>query len=148
MSTEKTQWIPEIMYEDSEDGGLSSHIPFIQVPDGEEMPKMLFVFESRETGEVEPGPQGEELPVTELDLYQYANMNYLKSRMNWVEYDNLRFALGLEPLKTAAIKGAQVTSNVKIAVEGKPEEDALDNLAGGHENSPLRINLKKGGYES
>ena len=78
MSEEKSNWIPEILYEEAEEGGLSSHIPFIQVPESEEMPKMLFVFESRETGEFEPGPNGEELPVTELDLYQYANMNYLK----------------------------------------------------------------------
>ena len=147
MSNEKSQWIPEIMYEDAEDGGLTSHIPFIQVPDGEEMPKMLFVFESKNTGEFEPGFNGEEVPVTELDLYQYANMNYLKSRLTWVEYDNLRFALGLEPLKTAAIKGAQVTSNVKIAVEGKPNEDALDNSSGALPNNPIVVNLKKGGYE-
>ena len=147
MSNEKSQWIPEIMYEDAEDGGLTSHIPFIQVPDGEEMPKMLFVFESKNTGEFEPGFNGEEVPVTELDLYQYANMNYLKSRLTWVEYDNLRFALGLEPLKTAAIKGAQVTSNVKIAVEGKPNEDALDNSSGVLPNNPIVVNLKKGGYE-
>ena len=90
------------------------------------MPNMLFVFESRETGDFEPGSDGEELPVTELDLYQYANMNYLKNRMTWIEYDNLRFALGLEPMKTAAIKGAQITSNVKVAVEGNAEADALD----------------------
>jgi hypothetical protein len=148
MSKEKTQWIPEIMYEDADDGGLSSHIPFIQVPDGEQMPKMLFVFESRETGEMEPGPEGEELPVTELDLYQYANMNYLKSKMSWVEYDNLRFALGLEPLKTAAVKGAQVTSNVKIAVEGRPTKNALDNEDGEMENSSFKVNLKTGGFEN
>ena len=57
-------WIPEICYEEVEDG-LTSHIPFIQVPDGEEMPGMLFVFESRDTGEVEPGPEGEEMPAGE-----------------------------------------------------------------------------------
>ena len=49
----KTPWIPEIMYEDSGEG-ISSHIPFIQVPLGEHMPNMLFMFESRETGEFEP----------------------------------------------------------------------------------------------
>ncbi len=136
MSEEKnTNWIPEILYEESEDGGLSSHIPFIQVPPGENMPSMLFVFESRETGEFEPGPNGEELPVTELDLYQYANMNYLKNKMTWVEYDNLRFALGLEPIKTAAVKGAQITSNIKVAVEGDAEANALDKSRGDADTS-------------
>ena len=41
------KWIPEIMYEDSEEG--SSNIPFIMVPENEKMPKLLYVFESRQT---------------------------------------------------------------------------------------------------
>ena len=146
--SKKSQWIPEILYEDAEDGGMSSHIPFIQVPEGEKMPKMLFVFESRATGDFEPGPNGEELPVTELDLYQYANMNYLKSQMSWVEYDNLRFSLGLEPIKTAAIKGAQITSNIKVAVEGNSEANALDNAAGDLNNPAVQVDLVKGGYKN
>ena len=36
----KSDWIPEIMYEES-DEGLSSHIPFILVPKNEEMPKFI-----------------------------------------------------------------------------------------------------------
>lgn len=119
-------WVPEIMYEEDETG-MSSQIPFIHVPNNESMPKMLFIFESKNTGQFEPGPNGEDLPVTELDLYQYANMNYLKTRLNPIEYDNVRFALGLEPLRTAAIKGQQITSNVRVAVT--PESDnLLDNV--------------------
>jgi hypothetical protein len=122
----KTPWIPEIMYEDGGEG-ISSHIPFIQTPLGEEMPKMLFIFESRDTGEFEPGLDGEELPVTQLDLHQYANMNYLKTVMDFVQYDNLRFALGLEPIRTAAAKGQKITSNVRVAVDDQQNDvDALD----------------------
>ena len=125
---EKTaDWIPEILYEDSDDG-LTSNIPFIQVPKDQEMPKLLFIFESRDTGEVEPGSDGEELPVTELDLHQYADMAVLKANLNWAEYDNVRYALGLEPMKTAAMKGQKITSNVKIAVENTLSSlDSLDN---------------------
>ena len=75
-----SSWIPEILYEENPDG-LSSNIPFIQVPEGEEMPKILFIFETRETGEFEPGPDGEEMPVTEMDLHQYANMITLKNNL-------------------------------------------------------------------
>ena len=122
-----SRWIPEIMYEESEDG-LTSKIPFIQVPETEEMPRILFVFESRETGEFEPGPDGEEMPVTELDLHQYANMATLKEKLNWVEYDNVRYVLGLEPLKTAAMKGQKITSNIRVAVNDQADpQDALDN---------------------
>ena len=52
------QWVPEIYYEEADETGLTSHIPFVAVPDGEEMPRMLFIFESRETGDFEPGPDG------------------------------------------------------------------------------------------
>ena len=125
-----SRWIPEIMYEESEDG-LTSKIPFIQVPTTEEMPGILFVFESRETGEFEPGPAGEEMPVTELDLHQYANMATLKEKLNWVEYDNVRNALGLEPLKTAAMKGQKITSNIRVAVND--QDDTQDALNGAEE---------------
>ena len=125
--TKEKKWIPEIFYEE-EDSGLTSHIPFIHVPDGEEMPNILFVFESRETGEFEPGPNGEDLPVTEIDLHQYADMAILKNNLSIIEYDNVRFALGLESIKTAAIKGKEITSNVRVAIESKQNSNALKNI--------------------
>jgi len=106
-------WVPEIMYEDTGEEGLTSHIPFIPVPDNEEMPKILFVFESRETGEFEPGPEGEELPVTEMDLHQYGDMNVLKENLDSQTYDKVRAALGLEPLADAASKGRKITDSVR-----------------------------------
>ena len=64
----KQRWVPEIFYEDADGDGLSSHIPFITVPEDEEMPRMLFIFESRETGEFEPGQDGDrQLPDRPLD---------------------------------------------------------------------------------
>ena len=107
------EWFPEIMYEEAGEEGLTSHIPFIPVPENEEMPKMLFIFESRETGEYEPGPSGEELPVTEMDLHQYADMSVLKSNLDSLTYDKVRNALGLEPLKSAAVKGKKITDGVR-----------------------------------
>ena len=80
MAEEKNNWIPEIMYEESSGEG-SSNLPFIQVPQGEEMPKLLFMFESRQTDESETDSDGKELPVYEWDLHQYANMAVLKERL-------------------------------------------------------------------
>lgn len=111
--SQNKNWVPEIMYEDSMEGGLSSHIPFVPVPNDEEMPTILYIFESRETGEYEPGPEGEDLPVTELDLHQYADMNFLKVQLDESTYDKVREALGLEPLRQAAAKGAKVTESVR-----------------------------------
>jgi len=105
-------WVPEICYEEVEDG-MTSNIPFIHVPDDKEMPGVIFIFESRETGEYEPGPEGEELPVTELDLHQYANMSHLKTSLPPDVFDQVRQSLGLEPLKEATAKGQQITQNVR-----------------------------------
>lgn len=111
MSREPVNWYPEIMYEEE------SKIPFVQVPDGEVMPGILFIFESRQTDEFEPGPDGEELPIVDLDLYQYANMNQLKENLTPEIYDEVRGALGLEPLEAAAAKGRNITTNVRNSVE-------------------------------
>lgn len=116
MSEAKTNWYPEIMYED-DDNGMSSKIPFIMVPPKELMPKILFIFESRETGEHEPGLDGEELPIYEMDLHQYADMLTLKKGLDSSTYDKVRKCLGLEPLKSASIAGKKITDNIRKNIE-------------------------------
>jgi len=108
-------WVPEIMYEESEEG--ANNIPFIQVPEDEEMPKLLFMFESRNTGEVEPGPEGEEMPVFEWDLHQYSNMAVLKDVLRPELFDEVRVALGLQPLAEAVTAGQKITQNVRNSLE-------------------------------
>ena len=109
-------WIPEIVYEET-DEGLTTKIPFISVPEEETMPKLLYVFESRETGEIEPGPEGEDLPVTEITLHQYADMEFLKTKLTSIEYDKVRAALGLSPILDAAKKGKEITQNIREKLE-------------------------------
>ena len=118
----QSKWMPEIMYEELGEGE-SSQIPFIMVPKEETMPEILYVFESRETGEFEPGSAGEEVPVVEWDLHQYADMSILKERLSFVEYDNVRLALGLEPMSIATEKGARITNKIRENIES----DELDN---------------------
>ena len=115
--SQPSKWIPEIFYEELETG-MTSHIPFISVPEEEEMPRMLFIFESREIGEFEPGSEGEELPVTEIQLHQYADMDYLKLNLSPDAYDDVRAALGLEPLMSAAKKGQKITSEIRQKLQG------------------------------
>ena len=105
-------WIPEIMYEDDENG-MSSKIPFIMVPPEEKMPQLLFMFESRETGEFEPDAEGDPLPIVEMELHQYADMAVLKKGLSTELYDQVRKCLGLEPLTAAAEKGKKITNNVR-----------------------------------
>ena len=110
-----TNWIPEILYEESEDG--TSSIPFIMVPSDQNMPSILYIFESRNTNDFEPGLDGEEVPIVEWDLHQYADMLVLKNKLDESTYDSVRSALGLEPLSIASEKGAQVTNNVRQNLE-------------------------------
>lgn len=104
-------WVPEIFYESESDGG--GQIPFIQVPQEEEMPKFIFIFESRETGEFEPGPKGEDLPVTEMTLHQYADMEHLKVGLTEAEYDKVRSVLGLQPMREAVEAGKKITDSIR-----------------------------------
>ncbi len=117
-NAQQQKWIPEFCYEEDQEG-LTSNIPFVPVPAGEQMPGFIFVFESRETGEVEPGPEGEELPVTEMTLHQYCDMQTLKEKLSPIEFDNVRFALGLEPLGMAAAKGKKITEKVRASLANK-----------------------------
>jgi len=112
MSKPPSHWVPEICYEEEADG-ISSHIPFIQVPLEEKMPQVLFMFESRETGEHEPGLDGGPVPVIQLDLHQYANMTVLKEKFDPRSYDYIRIALGLEPMSEAAAKGHDITEKIR-----------------------------------
>lgn len=105
-------WIPEIMYEEADDG-MSSNIPFIMVPNGEVMPGMIFIFESRDTGEFEPNEEGNPVPILEMDLHQYADMLTLKNGLDEETYDKVRACLGLQPLREAAVAGKKITDNVR-----------------------------------
>ena len=109
------KWIPEIMYEESEEG--SSHIPFIMVPKDQTMPSLLYIFESSDTGEKEPGFDGEPVPIIEWDLHQYADMLILKNKLDIQTYDKVRNALGLEPLLTAVEKGQNISKNIRNNID-------------------------------
>ncbi len=100
------------MYE-SDASGASAKIPFIPVPVDQEMPKILFIFESRDSGETEPGPDGSALPIFEMDLHQYADMSVLKNNLAPETFDAVRAALGLESVESAAKKGAKITQSVR-----------------------------------
>jgi hypothetical protein len=100
------------MYEEDVNG-ISQSLPFILVPNGEVMPSFLLIWEQRDTGEIEPGPNGEEIPIVEADLRQYARMDQLKRNLSASEYDRVREALGLEPLQVATRKGKTISSKVK-----------------------------------
>lgn len=116
MTSKKTSWIPEIFYEEDANG-ISSSIPFICVPKDEVMPQMIFLFESRETGEFEPDLEGNESPITEITLHQYVDMQILKEGLQSDEYDRVRQILGLLPLEQAMSKGKAITESIAASIK-------------------------------
>jgi hypothetical protein len=134
------KWIPEIVYEEG-----SSHIPYIHVPDGEDDPGILFIFLSRQTGEYEPGEDGEEVPIVEMNLHQYADMSTLKAKLPGELYDQVRSALGLLPLKEAVERGKAITSHVRDEVETRTDVDRRrDEIQAAVEESLDRRSLQRG----
>jgi hypothetical protein len=111
-----TKWIPEIMYEETDEGSTSS-IPFIMVPEDETMPNLLYMFESRATGRDEPGLDGSPVPIVEWDLHQYADMAILKENLTTSIYDEVRKALGLESMSAAVEKGKKISDKIRGNVE-------------------------------
>lgn len=107
MNKKNSNWIPEILYEED------SQLPFIEVPKGVPDPSLLFIFINRKTGETEMGPNGEELPIVEMDLRQFVDMKILKERLSEVEFDKIRSILGLQSLREATKKGKEITDKVK-----------------------------------
>jgi len=110
--SDKRKWVPEIMYEEYDEDSISGGLPFIQVPKDKEMPDILFMFGSTETGEYEPDLDGEPQPIMEMELFQYANMQYLKDELDADTYDKVRIILGLEPLSVATKLGMQKSEKI------------------------------------
>lgn len=88
--------VPVILY-DTE----GSKVPYIDVKVGEKMPSLLMIFEYQETGEVEPGPEGEEVQIVDQYLHWYADMGILEQNLDEGTFDKVRGALGLPPLAVA-----------------------------------------------
>ena len=110
--SDKRKWVPEIMYEEYDEESISGGLPFIQVPEDKEMPDIVFMFASQETEDFEPDAEGNPQPIMEMELYQYANMQYLKNDLDAETYDKVRVCLGLEPLDAARKKGMKVSEKI------------------------------------
>jgi len=100
------------MYDGSPDG-IAGHFPFIVVPEDKEMPSVLYIFESRETGETEKATDGEVHPVMQLEMHQYADMSVLKRNLDEDLFDRVRAVLGLESLRSASEKGEKILNQSK-----------------------------------
>lgn len=121
MNSDKRKWVPEIVYEEYEDSGLTEGLPFITVPDDKEMPGILFFLGTQNTGEFEPDSNGDPQPIVEVEVYQFACMKYLEEALSEEDYDKVRVALALEPKLEARKKGVNLSKKMSKDIIEKSE---------------------------
>lgn len=95
------RWIPEIFYEEGQDG-LTRGLPFVNIPQDKAMPSAMFICEIRDA----------EDDMKDLAVHMFANMSVLKQELDEESYDKVRSALGLEDLSTATEKGQKITDEL------------------------------------
>lgn len=113
----KQPQLPVILYEEpsgKNDRGIS--MPYIEVPKGGQMPPMLFIFEYKHTGEVEPDDRGREVAIVDQIPHKYVDMEYLKERLTPDLNDQIRVALGMKPLQVAKQEGQKIMDKVMFQV--------------------------------
>lgn len=85
------RWWPEICYfEPGVVDDQTSIFPFINVPQGEEMPRVLFIMEKKDSGDFEPGLDGTDQPISELNMKAYYDIEYLKNKIEDETYKKIK----------------------------------------------------------
>ncbi len=114
------KWIPEIVYEDVD--GTPSKIPTIYVPKNCSKPNMLFIFVSEITGETEPDSRGRDVPIVDIQLHTFANMQVLQSKLSPATFDAVRNAMDLDPLAVAVKEGKKTNDEIHNVVPERVKE--------------------------
>jgi hypothetical protein len=113
---QKKYKVPVILYESDE-----QVLPYIEVQKEDEMPRVLFLQEYKHTGETEPDSSGNEQPIVDISIHMYADMEFLSKKLTPSMYDEVRMAMGLEPLKKAREKGQKIIDNANENLVKKTE---------------------------
>lgn len=114
--TTRTQWIPNIFYEEDENG-LAGGYPFIEVPRDKDMPNCLFICGIRELD-----TKVDEAFEKEAEMYSYGNMSVLKEKLPPALFDEVRIALGLKPLHEAVSVADKMLESVIQGVKKEYEK--------------------------
>jgi hypothetical protein len=125
--------IPEILYEAPDyPGQKTSPIPHFILNPGEESPVVFFIFEYRDTGELEDDGRGKMERVMDGPYaHKYYDFEYLCELLREHVPENadgvirdIRVSMGLEPTKEQAIaKGEKILDKRVEVASAKAEED-------------------------
>ncbi len=113
------KWIPNIYYEENEEG-ITGGLPFIDVPYGRSMPGCLFICESKDykdlSQETKDNLDLEHLE-KEIVMHSYANMTILRQKLSPELFDEVRIAIGLQPLQIALLEGTKKTMEIQKNID-------------------------------
>jgi hypothetical protein len=132
--TQKQYKIPAILYESDQDG--TSPIPYVEIQTEEEMPRMLFIQEYKHTGEFSPGPEGEEMPIVDITLHGYVDLDFLSRSLSPALYDDVRVAIGLQPVAEAREAGQKILSKFDREKANEEIADTFFDSANAHPSPP------------
>lgn len=122
MSKSEKYEIPEILYEEPQPGSTPNPIPYIAVSKTAKMPEVLFIFEYKSTGEMEPDGKGNPVEIVDQIPHKYVDMEHLKERLSPEVNDAVRVCLGMKPLLEAQKEGQVILDKVKKNVEASKQE--------------------------
>lgn len=109
-----TKWIPNIYYEETNEG-ITGGLPFIEVSEDKAMPGCLFICEAKNIMNEEE---------KEVTIHSYANMTMLKEKLTEDIYDQIRIAVGLQPLQKIEEK---INNAIEKEIEIQKNTDILIN---------------------
>lgn len=113
MASQKPQFkYPVIMYEESQDGPPNP-IPYIITKEKDPMPPLLFIEEVFETGEHEPGAEGNPEPIVEYTMHQYINTKTIEEKLGVKNFDKFRVQMGMKPKEKAVKDGQKLMKKVE-----------------------------------
>ena len=119
MSQENLKWVPNIYYEENGEG-ITGGLPFIDVPYGRSMPGCLFICESKDyrdlSQETKDNLDLEHLE-REIVMHSYANMTILRQKLSPELFDEVRIAIGLQPLQIALLEGTKKTMEIQKNID-------------------------------
>ena len=114
-----SKWVPNIYYEENGEG-ITGGLPFIDVPYGRSMPGCLFICEAKDYRDLSQDTKDNldlEHLEKEIVMHSFANMTILKEKLSLALFDEVRMAIGLQPLQTAVLEGAKKTLEIQKNID-------------------------------
>ena len=110
--------IPMILYEEpSSSGDKGIPFPYIEIQKDKTMPPVLFIFEYKHTGEIEPDENGKDAAIIDQIPHKFIDMEFLKEKLPPEINDMVRVAVGMKPLQIAQVEGQKILDRVYAKAE-------------------------------